>query len=160
MASFRALFRLGASPGLVACLPLFVTSVPVWGQSASVLQEVRFWTQPGTTRVALQTSEEVQFTDGRVQGPERVFVDLVDTKPNRDFRGLAYSIPVNDERVKQIRVAMNNRGTTRVVLDLVDPSAEYTLSRLTTPDRVVVEVRTKAAPRPPSPAGGFSVGAV
>lgn len=151
MASFRALFTLGASPGLVACLPLLVTSVPAWGQSASVLQEVRFWTQPGTTRVALQTSEEVQFTDGRVQGPERIFVDLVDTRPNREFRGLAYSIPVNDERVKQIRVALNTRGTTRVVLDLADPGAEYTLSRLTTPDRVVVEVRSKSAAQPVAP---------
>ncbi|MCC6587934.1 MAG: N-acetylmuramoyl-L-alanine amidase [Bryobacterales bacterium] len=157
MASFRAWFGLGASPGLVACLPLLVASIPVWGQNASVLQEVRFWTQPGTTRVALQTSEEVQFTDGRVQGPERVFVDLIDTRPNREFRGLAYSIPVNDERVKQIRVALNTRGTTRVVLDLVDPAAEYTLSRLTTPDRVVVEVRAKAAARPSTALGPSTV---
>lgn len=120
MASFRALLSTRRLPGLVACLPLLVASVPASGTKALVLQEVRFWTQPGTTRVAPQTSEEVQFTDGRVQGPERIFVDLVDTRPNREFRGLAYSIPVNDERVKQIRVALSNRGTTRVVLDLAD----------------------------------------
>ncbi|MBL8293138.1 MAG: N-acetylmuramoyl-L-alanine amidase [Bryobacterales bacterium] len=149
MASFRARVNLGVSPGQAALL-LCLAASPLWGQSASVLREVRYWTQGDVTRVALETSAEVEFTEGRLQNPERVFVDLVDTRPNREFRGLAYSIPVDDARVKQVRVALNTRGTTRVVVDLA-VVADFNVSRLSAPDRIVIEVRSRGVKPTPSP---------
>lgn len=150
MASFRAWILQGASPSQAALFLCFVAS-PLWGQSASVLQDLRFWTQGDVTRIALETSGEVEFTEGRLQDPERVFVDLVDTRPKREFRGLAYSVPVDDARVKQVRVALNSRGTTRVVLDLAGPT-EHQISRLTTPERIIIEVRSRGvSPPPPEP---------
>jgi N-acetylmuramoyl-L-alanine amidase len=149
MASFHARVNLGVSPGQVALL-LCLAASPLWGQAASVLQEVRFWTQGDVTRVALETSAEVEFTEGRLQNPERVFVDLVDTRPKREFRGLAYSIPVDDARVKQVRVALNTKGVTRVVVDLA-VAADFNVSRLSAPDRIVIEVRSRGLKPSPSP---------
>ena len=46
---------------------------------------------------------------------------------------------INDGLVKRVRVAETSPGTTRVVFDLVG-QAEYTVSRLDTPDRIVIEI--------------------
>lgn len=152
MASFRALLTPGASPSQAAFLLSFcLAASPLWGQPASVLQDLRFWTQGDVTRIALETSGEVEFSEGRLQDPERIFVDLVDTRPKREFRGLAYTVPVDDARVKQVRVALNTRGTTRVVVDLTGP-AEHNISRLAAPERIVIEVRPRGAKPSPPPA--------
>ena len=56
-------------------------------------------------------------------------------------------IPVGDRLLKQIRVAETQREITRVVLDL-EPGVEYTASQLSSPDRLMIELR---------PVGGKSV---
>ncbi|MEZ5399503.1 MAG: N-acetylmuramoyl-L-alanine amidase [Bryobacteraceae bacterium] len=109
-------------------------------QSPSVLKDVRFWSSRGVTRVALETTGEARFEYNRLRNPDRVYVDLFDVKPKEDFRGLSYTVPVNDGTVKQIRVAPNRAGVTRVVLDLDGP-VEIHANQLTNPDRVVLEVR-------------------
>ncbi|MEZ5353472.1 MAG: N-acetylmuramoyl-L-alanine amidase [Bryobacteraceae bacterium] len=109
-------------------------------QAPSVLKDVRFWSSRGVTRVALETSGEARFEYNRLRNPDRVYVDLFDVRPKEDFRGLAYTVPVNDGVVTQIRVAPNRAGVTRVVLDL-DMAVEVHVNQLTNPDRVVVEVR-------------------
>lgn len=150
MACFRAWKLAGASPGQLAFLVWLLATPLLTAQSAIVLQDVRFSSLREVTRVVLETSEEVQFAHSRLRSPERVVVDLTGTRPKREFRGLAYSVPVGDSRLKQIRVALNTRGLTRVVLDLETSDIVYALSRLTAPDRVIIELRQPQTATPPA----------
>ncbi len=126
------LTRLGAA--------LLGASACAWAQPATLLREVRFWSSVDTTRIAIETSVEVDFKHGLIENPNRLFIDLKDVQPNAAFKGLAYSIPVDDGLVKRIRVAPNQASVTRVVLDLTGP-VEVTTGKLVNPPRIVVDVR-------------------
>ena len=142
------------SPGFVARLAfglLLGGAMSARAQSTTALKEVRYWSSVDVTRIAIETSQEVDFKTGRVPNPNRLFIDLVDVHPAPAFKGLAYSIPVEDGLVKKIRVAPNQASVTRVVLDL-DGEVEVTTGKLVNPPRIVVDVRRvagSAAPPPP-----------
>jgi N-acetylmuramoyl-L-alanine amidase len=108
--------------------------------------DVRFWSLGDVTRVAIQTNGEFRYRFDRLPNPDRLFFDLLGTKPPAGNGGV-HVIPVSDRLLKQIRVAETQRDITRVVLDL-EPGVEYTASQLSNPDRLVIELR---------PAGGKSV---
>jgi N-acetylmuramoyl-L-alanine amidase len=92
------------------------------------------------TRVAIETTGEAEFHSDHAAGPERIFFDLSNTKPRVKK---VETIPVGDKLLKQIRIAETQPGVTRVVLDLESP-VTYTASKLTNPDRLVVELRSAA----------------
>jgi N-acetylmuramoyl-L-alanine amidase len=102
---------------------------------------VRFWSLGDVTRVAIETDSEAHYKADSLDSPGRVFLDLIDVRRQAGTRGLQV-IPVNDQLVRQIRIALTQPGVTRVVLDLAAP-AEYSVSQLTNPDRIIVELRLK-----------------
>jgi N-acetylmuramoyl-L-alanine amidase len=104
---------------------------------------VRFWSLGDTTRVAIQTNGDFRYKLSRLRDPDRLFFDLLGVRP-ADGGGKMHAIPVGDGILKQIRVAENQPGTTRVVLDL-DCDFEYKASQLTSPERLVVELRRMGA---------------
>ena len=57
-------------------------------------------------------------------------------------------IPVGDALLKQIRIAETQPGVTRVVLDL-EQRAEFTASQLSSPNRLMIELKLKDRPAPP-----------
>src|SRR3981189_119382 len=77
------------------------------------LTAVRFWTLSEVTRIAIETNGEFQFRSDQLHKPERLFFDLLGTKPR--VKGMQ-TTPVGDKLLKRIRVAETQRGTTRVVL--------------------------------------------
>jgi N-acetylmuramoyl-L-alanine amidase len=101
--------------------------------------EVRFWSNPGATRVAIELNGPFEYRADRLNNPERLFFDLPRTKPARNPKGVEI-IPVGDALIRQIRVAETVPGTTRIVLDL-NASVEHSASQLANPDRLVVEIR-------------------
>jgi len=109
--------------------------------------DVRFWSQPDMTRVSVEIPPGSQFTSKRLSEPERIFFDIeapgIQMKKQR-------IIPVDDHQVKQIRVASTRPGVTRVVLDL-EQYAEFTCSRASNPERLIIELRPKNHPLPPFP---------
>ncbi len=110
---------------------------------------VRSWSHPGSTRVVVETSAEADYRVDRAQNPDRLFFDISHARPWIDHRRIA-TREIHDSLVKRVRVAETTPGTTRVVFDLAG-DAEYTISRLETPDRLVVEItprRSKAQQRP------------
>jgi N-acetylmuramoyl-L-alanine amidase len=119
---------------LVACA--------VSGKSAGDLQvtAVRFWTLGDVTRIAIEVSGDFSFRRDRLNNPDRLFFDIIDARPN--VGGLRFSTrQVNDQFVKQIRVAETTPGRTRVVLDLTGPD-ECMVSKLENPDRLMIELRS------------------
>ncbi len=113
-------------------------AAPALPQTARVTG-VRFWSVGDVTRVAIETSGEVQYRYEKIDSPDRLFFDLEGTLPQPGKRGVE-TIPVGDRLVKQIRIARTLPEVTRVVIDLASP-AEYSVSQLANPHRIIVELR-------------------
>jgi N-acetylmuramoyl-L-alanine amidase len=103
---------------------------------------VRFWTFAEVTRIAVETNGEFRFRSDRLDNPERLFFDLLATKPRMGVKGVQ-TTAVGDKLLKRIRVAETQPGMTRVVLDLESP-VEYKASQLSNPDRLMIELRAAA----------------
>jgi N-acetylmuramoyl-L-alanine amidase len=132
------------------CLPLLARTHKPRTHTASTetskVTAVRFWTLGDVTRIAIEVSTEFQFKSDRLSHPDRLFFDIIGAKPGFGEKGMS-SIQVGDRLVKQIRVAETQRGTTRVVLDL-QGSAEFSASQLSSPDRLMIELRNPDATVP------------
>jgi N-acetylmuramoyl-L-alanine amidase len=110
---------------------------------------VRFWSLGEVTRVAIEVSSEFKYKSERLTNPDRLFFDIQGAKPEMVAKGM-HVITVGDSLVKQIRIAETTPGVTRVVLDLAQ-SAAFTASQLSSPDRLMVEIRLKDGAAPPAP---------
>lgn len=107
---------------------------------------MRFWSLGEMTRVAIDVSAGFKYKFERLTNPDRLFFDIEGARPDIG-KSLQHITPVGDGIVKQIRVAETSPGVTRVVLDL-ESHSEYTASQLTSPDRLIIEVRGKGRPAP------------
>jgi N-acetylmuramoyl-L-alanine amidase len=105
---------------------------------------VRFWSLSDITRIAIETTGDFEYSSDRVPNPDRIFFDLRGTYPQISERALS-TIPVNDRLLHAIRIAETRKGVTRVVLDLAS-EAEFSTSRLTNPNRLIIELHTPGAP--------------
>jgi N-acetylmuramoyl-L-alanine amidase len=109
---------------------------------------VRFWSLADVTRIAIETTGDFDYASDRVPNPDRIFFDLRGTYPEIGDRRLS-TIAVNDTLLHAIRVAETRRGVTRVVLDLAAAGTNFSTSRLTNPDRLIIELRGPGVqPRP------------
>jgi N-acetylmuramoyl-L-alanine amidase len=121
--------------------------------SLSKVNEIRHWSQPDLTRVIVTLETEATVKPERLSNPDRIFFDIPNSKLDPSLKNK--TLPVGDERVRQIRVAQTQIGVTRVVMDLAADS-DFTVSTLTNPPRVVMELKSRAArvttapPAPPS----------
>lgn len=109
---------------------------------------VRFWSLGEVTRIAIETDGDFSVRSDRLENPDRIFFDLSGMKPALGSRNMTV-IPVSDRYVRQIRVAEPQHGITRVVLDLAG-AADATLSRLSNPSRLIIELRTPNVSKPDS----------
>ncbi len=133
----------------LAALPAALTSV-----TREVLPEV--------LRFVIQLGKEVTFYDERIDGPPRVFLDLHNTRAIEPLKDAV--IPFSDDLVKQVRIGRQPNSRTRVVLDLKQKDARYSVYTLYDPYRIVVDFERKRvvtpaaepklaaapAPKPPS----------
>ena len=124
--------------GLLAAAAILV---PGHAESLAVT-DVRFWSMGDVTRIAIEVNGEFGYSKDRLSHPERIFFDLkgaallVGDKSNQ-------SIPVDDGLVKQIRIGANGKFNTRIVLDLATPDVEFVDSQLSSPERLMIELRRK-----------------
>ena len=103
---------------------------------------VRHWSQGEVTRIAVEATGEFRFKADRLHTPERLFFDLIGTKPqlgSHDSRGVS-TIVLGDQYVKRVRIAETQHDVTRIVFDL-DSDVEFVTSQLANPDRLMIELR-------------------
>lgn len=113
------------------------------------VRDVRHWSYPEFTRVVVELTSPVHTevrrlaADPRAQRPERLYLDL----PNV-WVGTRYDdgIAVSDGLLRGIRLGQNRRTSTRLVIDL-QRYGRHRLFRLTSPDRIVLDVFAERAPR-------------
>jgi N-acetylmuramoyl-L-alanine amidase len=110
---------------------------------------VRHWSSAGITRIAIEVSGEFEYRSDRLHNPERVYYDILDARPRFDGKRL-YTEDLDDPFVKRIRVAETTPDVTRIVLDLAGET-DVNASILSSPDRLIVELRHGVATFKPDP---------
>ena len=105
---------------------------------------VRNWSQGDITRIAIEISGEFEFRTDRLHDPDRVYYDILNSRPSIDGRRF-WVKTLDDSLVTRLRVAENSTTVTRIVLDL-GANVEVSTSQLPNPYRLMVEVRAGKAP--------------
>src|SRR6185295_7342730 len=106
----------------------------------SYVTSIRHWSTPEYTRVAIGLEREVKFEAQRIENPERIFFDLLDTSLTSSLLGKTFD--VDDALLKKIRVAQFQPGKSRIVLELADRS-DYSTSVLTDPARLLIDIHSQ-----------------
>ena len=138
----------------VAILAVLAATAAYAGSEILHVSAVRCWSLSEATRVVIAVSGEFEYRSERAHDPERVFFDILGSRPHIDGHR-TYSANLSDRLVKRVRVAETLPGVTRVVLDLGNV-ADYTATQLSNPDRLIIELRASSPmvpavlPQPPA----------
>ncbi len=107
---------------------------------------VRSWSHADFTRIIIETTGPFEYKADRAHDPERLFLDIPHARPWIARHRFA-TREVGDKLVRRVRIAESAPGTTRVVFDR-NAHSEYKITRLDSPDRLVVELRPVPAAVP------------
>ncbi len=108
----------------------------------SRVTDIRHWSTPEYTRVAIDLEQNVKYESKRIERPNRVVVDLLGSELSSKLMGKTFE--VDDGFLKRIRVAQFQPGKTRVVLE-VDELSDYAALVLTNPSRLIIDIRSRDA---------------
>lgn len=90
---------------------LWLMPIQLW---AADIESVRLWRAPDKTRLVLDLSSTVEHNIFPLQNPNRLVVDLSDSRIKTTFEGLE----LRNTPIAGIRAAVRNKTDVRVVLDL------------------------------------------
>jgi len=107
----------------------------------SVLNEMKHWSTPDSTRISLELDRDVAWEAHELGKtapgkPGRVYVDLKRTRLGKNVR----NITIGDGLLKGARVGQYKADVVRVVLD-TENIKEYKIFPLSNPARLVIDVR-------------------
>lgn len=105
----------------------------------SIINDIRYWSASGHTRVVVYLSQPVEYSANRISNPERVYFDLKNSKIIKEIKS---SLPVGDGILKAVRAGQYDADTVRVVLDL-DKMEDFNTFVLDDPTRLVIDVNSK-----------------
>jgi N-acetylmuramoyl-L-alanine amidase len=111
--------------------------VPEKKLSSSSVENIRYWEAPNSVRVVVDLSAEADFKQGEAKSPDRVFIDIAQSRLNSALVGKP--LPVGLGLLQQIRVGQYDASTVRVVLDVGD-SGKVTSFALHDPERLIIDV--------------------
>ncbi len=114
-----------------------------------MLGSVRYYSDRTHTRIVLDLDRPVAYQTGEAHGPERLFIDLQGVGkpaalPGARPSGREQVLAVDGNAVSRVRIALNQPGIVRVVVDL-SQTAKYTMFTLdkeNEPFRIVIDVPT------------------
>jgi len=106
------------------------------GKTPQVLN-IRFWNAEDYTRVVVDLEDAMEWRAERISNPDRIYFDLHKARLSSTLAGKSFA--VGNGFLKMIRVAPNQVGVVRVVLDL-EKVKDYSVFMLPNPYRLVVDV--------------------
>jgi N-acetylmuramoyl-L-alanine amidase len=112
------------------------------------LTAIRYWSNPGYTRIVLDVSAETQFSthylvpDAKEGGDPRLYLDIERTGLDE---GLKQPTIVDDGLLRRIRTGLPRPDTVRVVLDL-GSIGDYKVFPLSDPWRIVIDIAGAKSP--------------
>ncbi len=102
-----------------ASLTLLVTRTGLAASaSAASIMGVRVWPARDYTRVTLEYSDELKFSQMLVKDPHRLVVDIEGVEFNSVLQSLSGKISETDPYIKLIRAGRNRPGVVRLVIEL------------------------------------------
>jgi len=101
---------------------------------------IRHWSTPDYTRVAIDLEQDIKYESQRIEHPNRIFFDLLDTRLTSTLVGK--TLDVDDGLLKKIRIAQFQPEKTRVVLE-VDDLSQYDAFLLSNPSRLIIDIHGK-----------------
>jgi N-acetylmuramoyl-L-alanine amidase len=101
------------------------------------IQHIRCALTPDGTEVVIDLEDTVEYVSGRIANPDRIYFDLRAARLSPAL--LRSKIRVSGELLTQVRVAQNQGGIVRVVLD-VNGVRDYAASLMHKPARLVIEL--------------------
>jgi len=110
-------------------------TIPVKQGELSYIEKIRFHSGSEFTRVTVDLSGAVKYKVGRLEDPDRLYIDIQMTFVDPAKQ----TIEVGDTVVKKIRAAQFDENTARIVLDLKQIQS-YNVSCLKEPDRIVIDI--------------------
>ena len=115
-----------------------------------LVTNVRHWSTPVYTRVAIDLQDQVQFEAARVPNPDRIYFDLHGARVAPELIGKTMEV-TDDGFLQRIRVAQFSNDVTRLVLD-VNQVTEYSAFFLPNPWRLIIDIHGGQRPgsEPPS----------
>ena len=90
-----------------------VLSAPQFAAAATTVENVRLWSEEGRTRVVLDLSRPAKHAIFTLRGPDRLVVDLTDSRLASSLKNLP-----TGGAIRSIRTGVRSNGQLRVVLDL------------------------------------------
>jgi N-acetylmuramoyl-L-alanine amidase len=105
--------------------------------SGPQVSRIRTWNADTYTRIVIDVGSKVKYQAARISGPDRIYFDIEGAKLNSGL--LRKPIDVESEFLKTVRVAQNQSGVVRVVLE-VNRVTDYSVFLLPDPYRLVVDV--------------------
>ena len=107
---FNTLIRIIIINILLVVMASFSVSV----HAAKSVKNVRVWPSPDSTRVVLDLTQSINYSYFMLSNPERLVLDLKDTKIDLELSYLAQS----SDMLKNIRSSAKNKSDSRLVFDL------------------------------------------
>ncbi len=104
---------------------------------------MRHWSNPTSTRIAIDLGGKVEYEAARVPNPDRIFFDLHGARLASSLNGHQVEV-VDDGYLKRIRAAQFLPDVTRVVLDVTGVS-EYSAFLLPDPWRLIIDIHSNKA---------------
>ena len=136
-----------AAAPVAGSLPTEHSSKP---QRIVMITGMRHWSNPTSTRIAIDLGGKVEYEAARVPNPERIFFDLHGARLASSLNGHQVEV-VDDGYLKRIRAAQFHPDVTRVVLDVTDVS-QYSAFLLPNPWRLIIDIHSAKADSSPNTA--------
>lgn len=114
----RPLSRRDALKFAAASLTLLVTRTGFAAAASASVMGVRVWPSRDYTRVTLEYSDELKYTQMMVADPPRLVVDIEGVEFNSVLQSLPGKISETDPYIKLIRAGRNRPGVVRLVIEL------------------------------------------
>src|SRR5712672_3373012 len=116
-------------------------AVPVYGAAnasrAPRLRRIGTSASADSTRVTIDLEDVVQYASARIRNPDRIFFDLHAARLTPELA--RQDIHVEGELLSAVRVAQNQAGVVRVVLN-VNGVKDYAASLLSNPPQLVIDL--------------------
>jgi N-acetylmuramoyl-L-alanine amidase len=109
-----------------------------------LVTNVRHWSTPVYTRVAIDLQDQVQYEAARVPNPDRIYFDLHGARVAPELIGRTVNV-TDDGFLQRIRVAQFSNDVTRIVLD-VNQVSEYSAFFLPNPWRLIIDIHGSRRP--------------
>ncbi|WP_243373486.1 N-acetylmuramoyl-L-alanine amidase [Geotalea sp. SG265] len=115
-------------------------------EPAALVKEIRHWSNPDYTRIAVTLDREARFEYHRIlaagdAGASRVYIDIEGARLDPGVK----DHPIGDGLLKTARVAQYRADVVRVVLDL-DSIKDYKIFTFSSPFRIIIDVKGDRQP--------------